>query len=109
MKSIIARQVPRFAYDSTLSYLHLEPTLLIAKLKSVMDIFRSKINTHVRHCTHCILKLFCLSHHFQLTIIRLSNYIFMVPRLILDTESVKLYDAGINFDLGETSYGTSCF
>ena len=71
-----------------------------------MYICRLKIYTsvdHVRHCTHYNLEIILQSHHFQLTIIWVSDRIFMVARLFLDTGSVKLYDAVQIFDLRETS------
>ena len=52
---------------------------------------------HVRHCTHCNLEIILQSHHFQLTIIWVSDHIFTVARLFLDTGSVKVYDAMPDF------------
>ena len=69
-----------------------------------MYIFGSKICTsvdHVRHCTHCNLEIILQSHHFQLTII--SDHVFIVARLFLDTGSVKHYDAIQIFDQREIS------
>ena len=76
-----------------------------------MYIFGSKICTsvdHVRHCTHCNLEIILQSHHFQLTIIWVSDHVFIVARLFLDTGSVKHYDAIQIFDQREISCCTFC-
>ena len=70
-----------------------------------MYIFGSKICTsvdYVRHCTHCNLEII-LQSHFQLTIIWVSDHVFTVARLFLDTGSVKYYDAIQIFDQREIS------